>query len=187
MASTLGPNWELLRGDFQLLRLGHDALRHGLQIPDQSGPGHYLQQVVSGVHFPPEESLAGRAHESMVIIVPSLAHRDERQPEIVAAVVFSREATVAPDMGERIDEECSVQQEHAAYEEAPKEYLPTGSAEAREHPIQKCAEGEEQYAKNRGHYEVKPIEEDELRELSEITYRFVVGREVFAAGHPADM
>ena len=73
--------------------------RHGLEAPDEAGPGEALQQVVGDVDLPPEEPVAGRALVAVVVVVPALAERDDREDEAVARVVLGLVAAPCPSGG----------------------------------------------------------------------------------------
>ena len=80
---------------------GTDGERYRAQLVDQSNRGQQPQTVISEVDLPPEESLPRRTREVMVIIVPALAKGNEREPEVVAAVVARGVAAAADAMRER--------------------------------------------------------------------------------------
>src|SRR5262245_50476445 len=87
-----------------------------------------FEDVIARIELPPEETLAGRAHIMMVVVVPALAHRDERDEEAVPALVAARVALLAEDVGERVDGEGAVPEHDRAHDEAPEENV---HAEAR--------------------------------------------------------
>jgi integrase len=49
------------------------------EVPDDAEPGENLQRVIGDVDLPPEEALARRSHELMMIVVPAFAEREQRQ------------------------------------------------------------------------------------------------------------
>jgi hypothetical protein len=61
----------------------------------------------------------------MMIVVPSLAECDQRDKQVVAAVVLGRETAASEYMRERIHSESAVIEEHCANEESPDQHLPT--------------------------------------------------------------
>src|SRR4051812_23146876 len=76
----------LLRGllAFALLQ---NTLRNRLEIPYQSEKGESLEDVVAGIDLPPIETLPRAVRIMMMVVVPSLAHRDQGEPEIVPALI----------------------------------------------------------------------------------------------------
>src|SRR4051794_35782741 len=79
------------------------ARRDGAQIPDQPEPRKQLQDVESDVDLPPVEPLARRGHAVVVVVVPALTERDERQEKAVAARVLRLETAAAQRVRERVD------------------------------------------------------------------------------------
>src|SRR5579872_4049783 len=56
-------------------------------VPDQTDSPEEAEHVVTDVDLPPEEPLVGGTLEVMVVVVPALAQREQRQQEVVAALV----------------------------------------------------------------------------------------------------
>src|SRR5690606_13894566 len=97
-----------LGGGDGLLVLGahaflQDGLRHGLEAPDQAGPGKEFQAVVGRVDFPPIEAVAGAAVEAVVVVVPAFAEADDGEDEAVAGVVAGLVAALAHEVGHGVD------------------------------------------------------------------------------------
>src|SRR5687767_6263032 len=67
--------------------------RYWFQVPDDSERLQHLQPVEREIDFPPVEALACRGRIVMVVVVPALAEGEQRQPEIVAAVIGGCETT----------------------------------------------------------------------------------------------
>src|SRR5688500_8094838 len=104
---------------------------NGLQIPDDSEPGHHLQAVVGDVDLPPVEALARGARIVVMVVVPGLAERDQRKQPVVAAGIARAIALVAEHMAQGIDGVGAVVAQHGRDEEAPYEHLPSRGAELR--------------------------------------------------------
>src|SRR5262249_29777458 len=100
----------------------HDVLRRLLHVPDQLHLFHALQDVVGDVDLPPEKALIGAVHVVVVIVVLVFAHRDEREPQVVAAGVGRLVAARTEYVGERVDRERAVREKtggnHVSLEEA---------------------------------------------------------------------
>ena len=63
-----------------------------------------------------------------MIVVPTLAKRNQRDKNIIAAIVVRRKTATPEDMRQRIDSERAVIEEHRADEESPDQHLPPGCA-----------------------------------------------------------
>ena len=72
------PN-PLREKQYRLLGFGHHRWRHRAQIPYQAKPRHHREDVESDVDLPPFESLPGRVHVVMVVVMPTFTQRDKRQ------------------------------------------------------------------------------------------------------------
>src|ERR1019366_7013457 len=75
---------------------------HLAQLPDDARRFEHLEHVVGDVDFPPEKTVARCRRVMMVVVVPSLAERDHREREAVAAVVAGLVAAPAEDVRKRI-------------------------------------------------------------------------------------
>ncbi len=93
----------------------------GAQVPDDPEPREQPQHVVGHVDLPPAEALPGRARVVVMVVVPPLAGRGERQPEAVARVVAGRVAPAPEEVRQRVDRERAVPDQHRGDEEAPDE------------------------------------------------------------------
>ena len=169
------------------MRLVVDRPWHRLQVPDQAEFGHEFEAVVGEVDLPPVEALAGAAHVAVVVVVPAFAEGDEGKPEIVATLVGGFEALFAPDVGEAVDEKSAVEEEDGADEKAPDEKLTAVGAEPGGVFFEEPAGGVEGEAQQGGDDEIEAVQEDQLRILGEVFDGAVVGGEILAAGHPADV
>ena len=67
--------------------VAHHFRRRGAEVPHQAGPRHRLEHVEREVDLVPAEALARGALVGVMVVVPPLAERDERQPPVVARVV----------------------------------------------------------------------------------------------------
>ena len=80
-------------------------VRRKVQVPDDVCPRECAEHIVGDVYFPPEESLADGVHLPVVVVVPSLAVREECEPEIIAALVAGVVALTSEDVREGVDGE----------------------------------------------------------------------------------
>src|ERR1700732_717387 len=115
---------------------------YGLQVPDQSEKRHHLQQIKCDVEFPPIKALTHRRRIVMVIVVPALAQRNDREPRVVAAGIAGLVALSAEHVRERVDGVCAVVNQHGRYEESPDQHLPARGMESRRNMLQQHAEQE---------------------------------------------
>src|ERR1700677_962249 len=61
------------------------ALRRGLQVPDEAEFFQAAQDVIGDVDLVPEKALAAGKRIVVVVVVPTLAHGEEREPEAILA------------------------------------------------------------------------------------------------------
>ena len=76
----------------------------------------------------------------MMIIVPALAKREHRQPDVVAAVILGIEAASAVTVRQRIDRHCGVEQHDRRYKESPYQKLAAAGADLRRYVAEHCTE-----------------------------------------------
>lgn len=65
-----------------------------------------------------------------MVVVPTLAHSDERQPEIISAVVGSIKPSAAEQVSQGINGESSMIEKYRA-DESPHEHLRSGGTQLR--------------------------------------------------------
>ena len=75
------------------------------------------------IKLPPIESLPFRGLIVMMIVMPPLAQRDQRDKPVIAAVVAGRKAALAEDMRQRVNREGTVIKDHRADKETPNQHL----------------------------------------------------------------
>ena len=163
------------------------TLRHGFQVADETGQREEFEPIISGIDFPPIETVARGALETVMIVMPAFAERDEGEDRAVAGIVVGFEAAFAHDVSHGIDAPGAVKEEGRADEETPNEHLPAGGAEGGGEGFEGDSEPEKGNGKEDRHDEIEAIEPDELGELREILDLRVVGREIAFAGDPADV
>ena len=74
-----------LRGEFLF---GEHVDGDFAEIPDEATPRENFERVVSDVDFPPEEALAGRSHEVVMVVVPAFAEGQQgEEPVVLAGIV----------------------------------------------------------------------------------------------------
>src|SRR5271154_397832 len=70
----------------------HDPGRHPPKAAHETQRRHQTQPVPGQVDLPPAKTLAAGSRKEMMIVVPALAEREQRQPYVIAAVIVSVEA-----------------------------------------------------------------------------------------------
>ena len=73
------------------------------------------------VELPRAQAVRGRARERVVVVVPGLAERGQREPDHVRRVVGDREAPAPEEVADGVDRPRHVVQEERAHEPAPDE------------------------------------------------------------------
>lgn len=94
-----------------------------VQARHQSDRFHRTQNVISDVYFPPENALASRALEAVVVVVPAFAQGDQCKSQIVSARVACVKPLAAEDMPDRVDAAGPVKENNRTDEESPDEKL----------------------------------------------------------------
>lgn len=123
----------------------------------------------------------------MVVVVPTFAQCDQRQPEIVAAVVAGLVALGAEHVGERVDSAGAVRQGDGRDKESPDQHLGAVRAQTGSVGVQRDAEAVHGKAEERGDYDVITIQKSQFRKLGEVSDVFEIRREVDARREPADV
>ena len=106
----------------------------------------------------------------MVIVVPSLAERDHREREAVAAVVVGLIPAAPENVRERIDREGAVPEKYGRDEKSPDEHLRAGRVQARRVALKKRAQPEEREAQHGRHQHVEAIEKHQLGKFGEVAH-----------------
>lgn len=96
-----------------------------LDVPDQTEPRENPQDVVGHIHFPPIDALAFGVRIAVVIVMPALAHSNDRKNETIFAFLAGIEPLLADQMGQGIDAKGAVIKEGRAGEESPTKHLDT--------------------------------------------------------------
>src|SRR5690348_3510050 len=110
----------------------------------------------------------------MVVIVPPLAHRRERDPEAVPTLVARPIALAADQMRERIDDERAVPKERRRNEESPDE-------------TPRSAQQKEDGRKRDGRKQKVPVQPSELRVAGKVPDHFPLRRLVLGRQNPSDV
>ena len=121
----------------------------------------------------------------VVVVVPALAERDEREERIVAAVVVRVVAAPSPAMRERVDRDGGVEQHDGRHEEAPDEHLRRARPELGMVALQPAAPQEQRRRERDRHEHVEAIEQAQLGEALEVAHARAVGAEAGAREEPA--
>src|SRR5687768_9364193 len=101
----------------------------------------------------------------VVIVVPALAERDEREQPIIAARIARAIALLAEYMREGIDGVRAVIAQDRGDEESPYEHLPAVRAELRRHVLEQHTQKEHTHRQCDRHQDVEAIEQAQLRVL----------------------
>src|ERR1700677_3161648 len=120
-----------------------------------------------------------------MVVVPSLAQRDDGEPDIVAAGVAGLVALAAEDVRQGVDGVGAVVNGHGGHEEPPYQHLPAVRAQARRHVLEQNTEQEDADSENRRHYDVETIEEAKFRVLQQILHPRQVRGEMLMRHEPA--
>ena len=123
----------------------------------------------------------------MVVVVPAFAEGDESEDKAVAGIVVGLEATFAHEVGHRVDASGAVEEDGGADEETPDEQLRAVGAQAGGVGFEGDTRQEDGGREENRHDEVEAVEPDELGEFREVLDLGVIGREITAAGDPADV
>src|SRR5918996_4390913 len=100
-----------------MMLIAQHLRRWRLEVPYDADKAQSFEQVIGRVDFPPTEALPHAALVRMVVVVPTLPHRKQRQKPVVAGIVSRQVPLPAADMRERIDAERRVIDQHGAPEE----------------------------------------------------------------------
>src|SRR5882672_4112201 len=109
----------MLSGELLFSRFEH-VRRDFAEVANQAAPRECFQCVVGDVNFPPEEALTRAGHVMVMIVVPALAERHERQEPVVAAGVRGLVTARSEKMRELIDTKGVVPKKRGAQAETPE-------------------------------------------------------------------
>ena len=120
-----------------------------------------------------------------MIVVPSFAERDQRDKQIVAAIVVGGEAAFPENVRERINREGAVIEHDGANEECPDQHLPARSSEGgcisfERRAQQKCGTRQHDWRQR-----VKPIQKAQLRILAQVRDQLPLSPLAVAGQEPA--
>ncbi len=121
----------------------------------------------------------------MVVVMPSLAERNEREHKTVLAIISGLESSLAYDVRHRVDAESSVIEECCADAEAPCEHLKRSSTESWKAGFEIIAQSRESNAEENGRDDVMFVEKAKLRELHEILNVFPTSFNELSAKYPS--
>src|SRR5450432_1748504 len=158
--------------------------RYRLQIPNQPEVRHQLQQVEGDVEFPPVESLAHRGRIVMVVVMPSLAQRDDREPHVVAAGIPGLVALAPENVRQRIDGVGSVIDSNGGNEESPHQHLPSVGAQAGRRALEQHSQQKDADPENGRHGDIETVQEAQLGVLEQILHPGKVRGKVFMRHEP---
>src|ERR1700678_2102450 len=164
-----------------------DSGGYRFQVPDHAEERHQLQHVEGDVELPPVKALAHGGGVVVMVVVPSLAQRDDGEPDIVTAGVAGLVALAAEDVRQVVDGVGAVVNGHGGHEEPPHQHLPAVRAQARRHVLEQNTEQEDADSENRRHYDVETIEEAKFRVLQQILDPRQIRGEMHMRHEPAHM
>src|SRR5688572_14815776 len=93
------------------------------QFPNHSEPGKRAQCVMRNIKLPPIESLPLRRLIMVMIVMPTLTERDQRDKPVIAAVVVGRKPALAENMRQRVNSKSAVIEDHCTDEESANQHL----------------------------------------------------------------
>ena len=94
---------------------------HFVNMPRQT---KFLQRpdaIPVQVDFVPGQAVARGNGVRMMIVVPALAEREERDEKVIGGEIFGCEAAGSPHVGDRIDRPGGMQSDDDAYENSPEQ------------------------------------------------------------------
>src|SRR4051812_32192928 len=113
------------------------ALRRDLHdVPGQPGAPHQPDQHRRRIDLVPTQAMRGRARERVMVVMPALPERRDRQPEHVRRLILDVEATLPEEMTHGIDRPGHVMLEEDAHEPAPDKAGHRAHQTPRQHPAQ---------------------------------------------------
>ena len=139
-------------------------VRNAFKIPDKSGGRQRFQEVPGDIDFPPEKSLAAGDFIIVVVVVPSLAQRQEREPQAVLGF-FARLIALLPELvHDGIDGECTVIEQNGAEEKSDKQSRQSrgGKHQGDASAVYDRAQGRDKHGEDDGRNEVMLIEPHQL-------------------------
>src|ERR1700737_4640978 len=174
-SGALGRAW-LARagGELGLRALGRDA--H--YVPREAEPAEREDQPPRGVELIPAQPVKRGLREGMVVVVPRLPQRGQRQPEDVRRMVVDVKAAPAEEVADGVDAPGDVVHEEYAHEPAPQQGAEAGGERA----------GAEREAEQEGHQQAG--QRDQREETVDAAHDRIfeeVAREPFRGGLPVGL
>jgi hypothetical protein len=123
----------------------------------------------------------------MVIVVPALTEGQQRQPDVVAAIVLGVITTSSETVRQRVDGDGGMEQHHRGDEKAPDQHLPACRSKPWRNVMQQhtqCVQTDGERDWNRDVIAIKPAQ---FRILRQIRHSRQVGAEVARGQKPADV
>src|SRR6516164_10215222 len=99
------------------------------ELPYNAERRQSFEQIIGRVDLPPSKALSDAALASVVIVVPTLTHRENREKPVVARIVARHVLPASVNMRKRINRKGRVVNEHRAPEES--DYEPSHPARSR--------------------------------------------------------
>ena len=175
---------ERLRG--RALELRARALGRDLDdVPGQPHARHREDQPAGGVELIPAQPVEGRLREGVVVVVPRLAERRQRQPEHVRRLVVGVEAAAAEEVADRVDAPGDVVHEEDPHEAGPQQRAEAAGDERAS--AQREAEQERQHEAAERDQREAPVDAPHRRVLDEVAREPFRGRLAVGLEQPADV
>src|SRR5947209_7166095 len=116
--------------------MGGLALRcDSRHVPHQTDALQDANHDRGRVELEATKSVSGRGGKGVVVVVPGLAKRSQRQPREVAGLIVGLEALAPEEVTQRVDAERDVVQDEDAYGAAPQQASqPRADRTADRHP-----------------------------------------------------
>ena len=151
---------------------------------NRSERGEEPKAMPGGVDLPPPEPLAGRGRIAVMVVVPPLAQGNGGEQRVVAAVVGGVVAPAPPAVGERVDAEGRVIEQHRRDREPPHEHLPGARAELGPGACEPAPERGARGAERDERQPVDALDQSQLRKPHPVTDPLGRGREALRGEKP---
>jgi hypothetical protein len=122
-----------------------------------------------------------------MIVMPSFTEGYHRKQEAVFAIVTGLVTRLSKDVGHGIDAAGAVKKKDRADESPPDQHLRSRRVQGWIEIGEQCSKTIGQDGKKKRADQIKPVQEDEFGEPGQIGDKGIIGGEIPAARHPADM
>src|SRR5215470_17067982 len=98
----------------------------------------------------------------MMIVVPSFPERDQSDQKIVAAAIFCGESPPPENMRQRVNDKCSVIDEHRTDQEAPDQHLNGRGIQGGSDHLKHSSESQHENSQYDRRQRMEPVEKPEF-------------------------